>query len=425
MKKTTLWSGVLSASLFALSAPALPGINEHDYGISFSAVPYVFKSEDWGTAGGASGIVKGLFQPQLAVFATGIVSDNGSWLGFVGMNNLMIPGFNQWLVDVNLLSSYYDETNYYVSGHPGFPDEQAGSNDSSADNFIRTSGRESHYQFRLRYVLPIGGGTDGALAGLMHRKGETTSDSCGQWNPFENGFTTLEFQPFYQRQDLGKAIPEEDDTTVTGLRIQLDYDNRDSSQEPTQGSHLKFTNTHGFENDTRASWSTWELGFSQFYNLGASALMREQVVALNAWVADTPTWNDMMTINGETEYRRPSSFAGISMGGLTRLRGYATNRFHGRSAVSYSAEYRVKPQWQPLQGVPLLGDWYDLPWWQWIVFVDVGRVADTFSASELHTDMKYNVGAGIRFKAEGVTGRVELAAGEEGSRLVAFINQPF
>ncbi|MET4693266.1 hypothetical protein [Endozoicomonas lisbonensis] len=429
MNKTNRLGGLLSSGLLTLtlSTQALPNtapIPEQESSVSFSAVPYAFQSEDWGTAVGASGIVTGWLQPQMSVFATGIASNNGSWLGFLGMSNLMIPGQSQWLVDLQLLNSYYDATNYYVSGNPDYDGEQAGSNDSSADNYIRTSGKESHYYARFRYILPIGDGVDGALASMMHRKGETNHES-GTMNPFSNGFTTLEIRPFYRRQDLGEAMPAEDDTTARGAHFILDYDNRDSTQEPTTGNHLEFRVTQDWGSKNRNSWRTWELGFSQFFDMGDNHLWQQQVVALNGWIADTPTWNKTETVNGVEEYRRPSSFSGVSLGGWHRLRGYSSNRFHGRSAVSYSAEYRVKPHWQPLQQLPLLGDWYELPWWQWTVFADAGRVADTFSARELHSDMKYSVGAGIRFKAEGVTARAEIATSEEGSRFIMFINQPF
>lgn len=429
MKTTNKLGGMFSSGLltFALINPIQATAVEEqkqENTIRFSAIPYAFQSKDWGTAAGASGIVTGLFQPQLSVFATAVASSNGSWLGFVGISNLMIPGQSQWLVDLHLLDSYYEESNYYVSGNPAYEHEQAGSNNSSASNYIRTSGKESNYLARFRYIVPIGDGANGALASMMHRKGKTSQQS-GSMNPFENGFTTLEIQPFYRRQDLGEAIPAEDDTISRGARFILDYDNRDSTQEPTTGQRIEFRVTHDRGDRKRASWNTWELGYSQFFDLGANPLMQQQIIALNAWIADTPTWNRTETVNGVKEYRRPSSFAGISLGGWQRLRGYAGNRFHDRSAVSYSAEYRVKPQWQPLQGLPVLGELYDLPWWQWVAFVDAGRVADHFSARELHSDMKYSVGTGIRFKAEGVTGRAEIAASEEGSRFIVFINQPF
>ena len=441
MKKRLLGlssSGILVLLLsFSVQSSKRPTTEESDRQtlrqtreVDYAAVPYAFTSEDWGTAVGASGVMTGLFQPQLSMFASVAASNNGSWLGFVGLNNLMIPRLGQWLFDLQLLDSYYNETNYFIDGNPDFEHEQAGSNHSSGDNFIRTSGKESHYFARLRYILPIGDGTHGAIASMLHRKGEV-SQASGKMNPFSNGFTTFEVQPFYKQQDLGDRILqdgstfEKEDTEVQGIRFILDYDNRDSTQEPTKGNHLEFRYTWGNNLPSRVDWSTWELGISQFFDLGVNNLMREQVIALNAWWADTPSWNQTQHANGRDDYRRPPSFSGVSLGGSSRLRGYSTHRFHGRSAVSYSAEYRVKPQWQPLQRLPVLGDIYDLPWWQWTLFADLGRVADTFSARDLHTDMKYSLGAGVRFKAEGVTARADFAISEEGHRLVFFVNQPF
>ena len=217
MKNRRIWVGVLPVGLLIVSASAYSETTEMDHGIKYSAVPYAFKTEEWGFGGGASGIITSLGQPQLSMFATGVVTNNGTWLGFIGMNNLMIPGQDQWLIDAHLLNSYLSDSRYYVSGNPNFDHEQAGSNDSSAENYIRTSGRESHYAFRFRYVLPVGSGSDGALASMMHRKGESTAES-GQWNPLENGFTTLELEPFIRRQDLGRDTPETDDSEGQGAK---------------------------------------------------------------------------------------------------------------------------------------------------------------------------------------------------------------
>ena len=82
------------------------------------------------------------------------------------------------------------------------------------------------------------------------------------------------------------------------------------------------------------------------------------------------------------------------------------------------------PEWQPLQSWPIF-NWYDVPWWQWVAFVDAGRVADEFSIQELHRDMKYNLGGGIRFQVEGIVVRTEMAFGDEENMFRVMINQPF
>lgn len=389
-----------------------------------AGAPIAFSSGDWGTAVGASGIVTGLLQPQMSIFGTAIYSNNDSWLGFIGVSNVMFPGQRQWLFDFYALEGNYRETNYFVSGNPGYAHEQPGSNDSSADNCIRTHGREANYWARFRYILPIGEGKNGAMASLMHREGET-NDAGRLWNPLESGITSLELHPFFRRRDLGDMNPDYEDSEAMGVRFVVDYDNRDSSRLPTRGSHLTFTYNNDWGSSDRPSWATWEAEYSKFIDLGTNQYMRQKVLALNAWLSDTPTWNDTETVSGEQQYRRPPSFAGARLGGWDKMRGFETNRFYGRSAVAYSAELRMMPDWQPLQELPLVGELYEIPWWQWAIFVDVGRVADTLSLSELHTDMKYSVGGSIRFQVEGVTVRTEIAGSEEDTMFRVFINQPF
>ena len=49
-----------------------------------------------------------------------------------------------------------------------------------------------------------------------------------------------------------------------------------------------------------------------------------------------------------------------------------------------------------------------LPWWQWSVFSDVGRVNDKWEFDELHKDMKYSLGAGIRPPGASACGNLRL-----------------
>ncbi|MCQ4504645.1 hypothetical protein NON27_31535, partial [Vibrio parahaemolyticus] len=72
---------------------------------------------------------------------------------------------------------------------------------------------------------------------------------------------------------------------------------------------------------------------------------------------------------------RPPEQEQVRFGGLYRLRGYTAGRYNGRSAIHYSAEYRVLTDWQPLDYIHII-NYYDMTWWQWVAFVEVGRVAD-------------------------------------------------
>ncbi len=82
------------------------------------------------------------------------------------------------------------------------------------------------------------------------------------------------------------------------------------------------------------------------------------------------------------------------------------------------------PDWQPLGDIPLI-NYYDLPWWQWVAFAEVGRVADEYDIKELHTDMKWSLGGAVRFQVEGIVVRAELARGGDEGTFRVMINQPF
>ncbi len=388
-----------------------------------AGVPFLFSSEDWGTAFGGAGIIKGAGQPQASLFGTVIASSNGSALIYTGLHDVIIPGLEQMLVSVNALYGNYTQSSYYLPGNPNFNGEHPGNNDSSKENFITTSSVEQRYAARFKYILPIAEGQDGALASL--KQASLGNASAGRvWNPLTSGISSFEVQPFYESQELDDFSPDSADRAA-GIKFILDYDNRNSNQLPTRGSHTTFTYTKDWGSENRADWATWEFEFSKFIDLGSNEYLDQQVIAFNAWIADTPTWNDTTHVNGVEEYKRPPSFAGVSLGGWDKLRGYNTDRFYGRSAVSYSLEFRAIPHWQPLEDLPIIGPLYDIPWWQWTLFVDAGRVADDFDLGELHSDMKFSVGGGIRFKVEGVTVRTEIASSKEDNQLRIFINQPF
>ncbi len=421
--KRTLTLGLLTLLNSCVVAAGDSAKSESLYKEAIGA-PFLFSSEDWGMAFGGAGVVKGLIQPQMTLFGTVIGSSNGTKMGYLGLYNVMVPGLDHWQMDFSVLESSLAETNYFLPGNPNYPNEKPGSNDSSLENSVRTGGREQHYQAHFQYILPIGDGKDGALA-AMAKKSRGYESSRTYWNPLTTGITSLELQPYYKSQRLDEFQPENEADESAGIRLTLEYDNRNSSHLPTRGSRTSFTYTYDWGSEDRPDWSTVEFEFSKFFSLGSNDLMDQQVLALNAWVADTPTWNDTVTVNGEDVFRRPPSFAGINLGGWDKLRGYGSDRFYGRSAVSYSIEYRMMPKWQPLEDMPIIGPLYDIPWWQWTLFMDAGRVADDFDVQELHQDMKTSFGGGIRFRVEGVTVRTEIASGDEETFFRVFVNQPF
>ena len=107
------------------------------------------------------------------------------------------------------------------------------------------------------------------------------------------------------------------------------------------------------------------------------------------------------------------------------MRAYPSQRFNDRAAIYYAAEYRVIPRWNPFAGWPWLQKYLEIAWWQWVPFVEVGRVAPSWSLDELHSDMKWDVGFGVRAMAKGLVVRIDTAVSEEGLRVQMMVSQPF
>lgn len=416
--QTIVLSLLLAVPVFADEDLKVPPTEKSDNsGYDIAAVPFVMNLEDWGWTVALAGVAKGVVQPQASVFAGGAFSENGTYMGYAGLFNLMMPGWNQLSFDLTLTETDFNGSRFFLS-----EDGHAGSNQSTAEDMIYSPAHDKHYQFFMKYTLPVGDGREGALpAQIKQTRG---SDAGREWNPLASGVTTLELQPYFKSRTL-ERYPDLEADKSAGVRIKLEYDNRNSKIRPTRGSNTELRLTYDPGSSSRPDWITMELQFSKFFSLGSSDLLDERVIALNGWLADTPTWNSTTVVNGSQVYRRPPSYAGVYLGGFDRLRGYSAGRFHGRSAVLYSAEYRMVPHWQPLDNLPVIGPLYNIPWWQWTLFADVGRVADNFDLGELHTSMKYSLGGGMRFMVEGITVRLEMVNSPEDTFMRVFINQPF
>ncbi|MCK8046785.1 hypothetical protein MSG37_17995 [Shewanella sp. 1CM18E] len=373
------------------------------YEPEFVAVPFAFSSESLSTAFGGAGVLKHAGQIQSSILGIGVYSTNNSWVSYLRFNDYQIPTLDQWLFSIETYNARFKEGVYYV------PNQADINGDSER---VVTLGDESFTKFHARYVLPIGRGSQGAARSL----GRARTDIS--WNPLESGVTSIKFSPFTQSRELEGFEFLEDE--AKGVALELEWDNRDNGKNSTQGGQTSFKVTRDFGSDSRNSWTTWEFDQSTFVSIDSNEWFGQQILAFNFYLADTPTW----TSGSDNDLHQPPSFAGVSLGGFERLRGYTSKRFTGRSAVLYSAEYRVQPRWQPLQEWPVF-NLYDIPWWQWVAFAEAGQVSNEFSASALHDDLKWSAGIGARFEVESVVVRAELAFSEESNQFWIMVNQPF
>ncbi|CAE6925343.1 BamA/TamA family outer membrane protein [Vibrio campbellii] len=398
MKKRLFSVLAFSASLF-LS----PQIVAKEKDSAF--VPFYFSTETLGSTVGLAGVAKGVGQPQAALFGMGLYSEKDSYVGFLSAFNYALS--SNLLFSTQMYQARFNDNPYYLG--------EQGSNSSSTEDKTVTNGDEENYKLEFKYLLPWGNVREHGLLGAFQPVRDVSFAS-----PVDSGVSSIIFTPFYSSRELD--IYNEKKEEATGFSLTFDWDNRDSVRNTTRGSHTSFDLTTGAESlQSEDLWLKWEFQNSQYYSLGPLGdWFDQQVLAFDFYTADTPTWNKC---DGAV-CARPPEQEQARLGGLYRLRGYTAGRYHGRSAIHYSAEYRVLPDWQPLDDIPLI-NYYDLPWWQWVAFAEVGRVADDYDLKTLHEDMKWNVGGAVRFQVEGIVVRAEMAKGADEGTFRVMINQPF
>jgi len=150
--------------------------------------------------------------------------------------------------------------------------------------------------------------------------------------------------------------------------------------------------------------------------------LRQGVLALNYWTSYSPTWDAQPD---GTIVDRPPAYTGSTLGGLWRMRGYPSQRFNDKAAVYYAAELRLIPDWNPFDQWQWAQKHVGIQWLQFVPFVEIGRVAPEWSFKELHSDMKWCVGLGLRVWAKGIVARIDTAYSEEGLGIQMMISQPF
>ena len=398
MKKRLFSVLAFSASLF-LS----PQIVAKEKDSAF--VPFYFSTETLGSTVGLAGVAKGVGQPQAALFGMGLYSEKDSYVGFLSAFNYALS--SNLLFSTQMYQARFNDNPYYLGDQ--------GSNSSTTEDKTVTNGDEENYKLEFKYLLPWGNVREHGLLGAFQPVRDVSFAS-----PVDSGVSSIIFTPFYSSRELD--IYNEKKEEATGFSLTFDWDNRDSVRNTTRGSHTSFDLTTGAESlQSEDLWLKWEFQNSQYYSLGPLGdWFDQQVLAFDFYTTDTPTWNKC---DGAV-CARPPEQEQARLGGLYRLRGYTAGRYHGRSAIHYSAEYRVLPDWQPLDDIPLI-NYYDLPWWQWVAFAEVGRVADDYDLKTLHEDMKWNVGGAVRFQVEGIVVRAEMAKGADEGTFRVMINQPF
>jgi outer membrane protein assembly factor BamA len=221
-------------------------------------------------------------------------------------------------------------------------------------------------------------------------------------------------------------VGEEPDVSTNGLTLGIEYDNRDFANNPSLGSLTKFKITRDFGVlDSFNSWTSVAFSFSKYRNLGRTANFAQRVFAANVWSTYVPTWTRELISPDYVVFRnRPPSNRGARLGGVDRLRGYPRARFNDKAAIYYGAELRLIPYWDPFRAWPVIRNW-PWRWWQVVGFAEIGRVAPSWDFGDLHDDMKWTLGTGIRAMIGAGVIRFDYAVSDEASVFWVMASQAF
>ncbi len=389
-------------------------------------LPYVYSSDQTDLAFGLGGVRRGFLQPQ-GVSAGGIqATSNGSYGLFLAAMNYQMPFAERWFLDPLLTVNRFTALRSYQDISPQTGNDRSGSNGSAEGDYIEHKGWDVYMEFRTKWLLPIGHGRDDILHTYHLRNGLLPDDKDVTggvaFNPLVSGRSYVTLTPFYRSQQFDKDSDDILLSSSNGIQLGLLWNNKDFEASPSKGEKIEFIAKRDFGwFDSDASWTTWEAEVSKFISLGKTSWARQQVLALDFWTADTPSWDN----NNGTISNRAPDFYSPKLGGFNRMRAFPFERFNDRSSIYYAAEYRVIPEWNPWADINWINNWLDIDWWQIVPFAELGRVAPSYDLGELHKDMKWDAGIGIRFMAKKSVLRLDWAASEESTGLWFMFGQTF
>lgn len=408
---------------------------------SWIALPYVFNSETMGFTGGVVGIFNGYIQPQMTIIATVFRGESigveKNYAPRVSENEransegiaLVIHGYRPEFTDRMFISlygsyAYYPNQKLYLDSSNDSSKVEA--DDPNADISLspfKTQGYNNWAYMNFRYMLPWGELQDNPITTYKLNRGiPLNRDSYGNGVPFITGRSIIELRPFFTNWTADR-LHQEPNWKTNGLKLSFQHDNTDYINNPTRGYGFKVQYAQDFgAYDSSQSWNNIEAEFSKYITLPNLYYTRGQTLALNVWSAYSPSWNKSPNLNF-TNNNQPPPWEGPRLGGWTRMRAYDSNRFHDKAAIYYGAEYRVIPQFNPLQDEK----WLPIPidWFQAVLFAEAGRVAPNYDLTTLHSDIKTDIGFSIRALAAKVPVRFDMGFGSEGSNMWVFIGQPF
>lgn len=390
-------------------------------------LPYGFPSESMGTTFGAGSLAKGYGQDQLLVAGAVWASFDEAVGGVAGIWDYRLPYTERFFFSALGSLGRYPRQRAYTTVIRTPDENRAGGNNSDSDDRIQEEGDDNWFECKLEYVLPMGSMNNRGMATYRLKNGLLVSGATGgdKWNPLDSGITVLVLRQFNRYQSYQTELGNLEGT-IHPIEIGLLYNNTDFPSNPSRGSsqYVSFIQDFGW-GESVDTWSFLSFEASKYFDLGKTRYSRQQVLALNFWTGDSPTWEVTSLENGvELVEDDPPYLEGAKLGGFYRMRAYPTNRFNGRSVIYTTGEYRFIPDFNPIANISWL-QFLKLDWFQLVGFIEGGRVANEYDLEELLSDWKYDAGVGIRAMVAGGVVRFDYGVSEEGSTAWVMFGHPF
>ncbi|QQL43826.1 BamA/TamA family outer membrane protein [Sulfuriroseicoccus oceanibius] len=419
-------AATLTTSLHAQEIYLAQGQSEKEK--STITLPYAFPSETMDLAFGVASATTGGFNQPQSAYGWGVMgSSNSSYGVYFGGLNFNAPGSKRLFVDPLIGASRYTEMRSYqnIPNQIGPFDTKAGSNESDEEDYLTGKGWDVFVDARFRYLLPIGHGKNTTIHTYSMDNGLISDGFTGAeaFNPLTSGRSYIRFAPYYRSKKYSEDTTDALLSATNGLELGLEWDNRDFIASPSRGERFKFLIARDFGwFNSDSTYTTWEFEANKFFSLPETSWARQQVLALSMWTADTPTWSD--NADGSVSGRAPE-FRSPRLGGFNRMRAFPFDRYNDASAIYYTAEYRIIPQWNPWADINWINNWLEPAWWQIVPFVEIGRVAPSYDLGTLHEDMQWDAGVSLRFMLKKSVVRVDCAVSDESSSVWVMLGQPF
>jgi len=167
-------------------------------------VPYGFASESMGAVIGVATGISGLPQEQSSLFATALVSNEGAAAVYAFFNDYQFSHNTHLFLDVGMGLGEFPQQKAYIDVLPPGSSPPAGSNDSSASDFVITDGFSNWIEIDFKYVFNIGNAKSNPINIYTLSEGLLVGGASGGevFNPFKSGRTYLQTTFFLSRSRL-------------------------------------------------------------------------------------------------------------------------------------------------------------------------------------------------------------------------------